>query len=236
MILITAMIGWGAGTAEVRAQTDLNAGKSGAQMFASNCAACHRSPAGLTRSRDPYSVARFLTEHYTSRPENAGAIAAYIIAARGTAPAQRASTPGEAAVPAVTAPTAARQPPLQKITTATVERLKSFAAAADVAVPSDPNTPPRGVKQIEAYAATGTAPDLLRQTAVNAALRQARAHSSIQVVSPGTEAPAGAGTKADGTAATTDVPPATTGAAVLQLRGPPASGAIPTRQSNGDQF
>ncbi|RAI36824.1 hypothetical protein CH341_30095, partial [Rhodoplanes roseus] len=60
------------------AQTDLAAGKSPAQMFSSDCAACHRSASGLSRGKDPGTVARFLREHYTSNPNNAGALAGYL--------------------------------------------------------------------------------------------------------------------------------------------------------------
>ncbi|MBK5962465.1 hypothetical protein CCR97_30380, partial [Rhodoplanes elegans] len=69
------------------AQTDLTAGKSPAQMFTSDCSACHKSASGLSRGRDPSSVARFLREHYTSSPANAGALAAYLAGAGGAAPA-----------------------------------------------------------------------------------------------------------------------------------------------------
>ncbi|MEZ5786732.1 MAG: hypothetical protein R3D62_09780 [Xanthobacteraceae bacterium] len=218
------------GGGEVYAQTDLNAGKSAAQMFASNCAACHRSPAGLARSRNPYSVANFLTQHYTARPDHARAIASYIISVRGSAPPQRASTPDPAAVPT------ARHRPLDKIANATVERLKSFATAADVAVPPDPQAPPRGVKQLEVYAATGTGPTQLRQTAISAAMRQARGSGTAPAAGPGSGAAADGEATKDGAAAATATPPATEGAAVLQLRGPPTSGASPSRQSNSDQF
>lgn len=230
MTLGAAMILLGVGAGEVCAQTDLNAGKSGAQMFASNCATCHRSPAGLTRSRNAYSVASFLSQHYTARPDHARAIASYIISVRGAAPAQRASSQRAAAVPA------ARQRPLDKIANATVERLKTFASAADVAVPPDPAAPPRGVKQLEAYAATGTAPAQLRQTAISAAMRQARTNGVPPAPGPGSTAPAAGETAKDSTTASTATPPATEGATVLQLRGPPASGASPSRQSNSDQF
>ncbi|MDC7987980.1 hypothetical protein PQJ75_29965, partial [Rhodoplanes sp. TEM] len=71
------------------AQTDLTAGKTPAQMFSSDCAACHRSPSGLSRGRDPSGVARFLRDHYTSSPANAGALAGYLAGAGGGA-----ATPG----------------------------------------------------------------------------------------------------------------------------------------------
>lgn len=68
------------------AQTDLTAGKSPAQVFSSDCSACHRSAQGLTRGRDPSSVARFLRDHYTSSPGHASALAGYLAGVGGAAP------------------------------------------------------------------------------------------------------------------------------------------------------
>ena len=232
---------------EARAQLDLNAGKSAAQMFASNCSACHRSPVGLARGRNPRSVARFLLQHYTTRPQNAGVIARYLASVRGTRPARRAVDPTASTAPANAPPVPPR--PLDKLANATVERLKSFASAADPAVPSDPNAPPRGVKRLEAYAATGTAPGVLRQTAISAALRETRAHPTTRPSSaPDGGAAAEGGKVSEGTTATVESAASTDsgakgakgegspGSEGLQLRGPPASGAKPSRQSNRDQF
>jgi hypothetical protein len=56
-----------------RAQANLDAGKSAAQIFADTCNACHRSP----REIRPTSAA-FLREHYTTGPREAAAMAAYL--------------------------------------------------------------------------------------------------------------------------------------------------------------
>lgn len=58
---------------------DFTEGKSPAQLFAGDCAACHKSPQGLAKS-DARSVAGFLREHYTTKPEMADALAAYLVA------------------------------------------------------------------------------------------------------------------------------------------------------------
>lgn len=58
---------------------DFTEGKSPAQLFAGDCAACHKSPQGLAKS-DARSVASFLREHYTTKPEMADALAAYLLA------------------------------------------------------------------------------------------------------------------------------------------------------------
>jgi len=57
---------------------DLTAGKTPAQLFHSDCAECHRSPNGLARTRDVHALAAFLREHYTTKSETAGALAAYV--------------------------------------------------------------------------------------------------------------------------------------------------------------
>jgi hypothetical protein len=58
---------------------DLDTGKSGQQLFASNCAACHRTPRGLTK-RSGISLFYFLREHYTSSQSTARELAAYLSA------------------------------------------------------------------------------------------------------------------------------------------------------------
>ena len=56
---------------------DLTQGKTPAQLFAGDCAACHKSPQGLAKSGDVRSIASFLTEHYTTKPDMAQALAGY---------------------------------------------------------------------------------------------------------------------------------------------------------------
>src|SRR3954447_10248283 len=55
------------------AQSNLDAGKSAAQIFSATCNACHRSPRELKQSS-----AAFLREHYTTGPREAAAMAAYL--------------------------------------------------------------------------------------------------------------------------------------------------------------
>lgn len=56
----------------------LEAGKSAAALFGLNCAACHSSPHELAKGVDPNSLADFLRQHYTSGPETASEMAAYL--------------------------------------------------------------------------------------------------------------------------------------------------------------
>ena len=71
------------GTAQ--AQENLDQGKSGAQLFASDCAICHKTTAGLSRGR-VLGLDSFLREHYTASRESANIIATYV-QSFGNAPA-----------------------------------------------------------------------------------------------------------------------------------------------------
>jgi len=59
--------------APAQGQSNLDAGKSPAQIFSDTCNACHRSP----REVRPTSPG-FLREHYTTGPREAAAMAAYL--------------------------------------------------------------------------------------------------------------------------------------------------------------
>jgi hypothetical protein len=59
--------------------TNLEAGKSSAQIFAGTCTACHKSPRGLLRTVAPGSLPGFLRQHYTTSSEMAGPLSAYLI-------------------------------------------------------------------------------------------------------------------------------------------------------------
>ena len=68
------------------AQENLDSGKSGAQLFASNCALCHKSAQALRKSGGVLGLSGFLREHYTSSRESAVIIATYL-ESLGTPPA-----------------------------------------------------------------------------------------------------------------------------------------------------
>ena len=68
------------------AQENLDHGKSPAQLFASDCTMCHKSPQGLIKSGGMFTgVDGFLRQHYTASRETAAALAKYLEAA-GDAP------------------------------------------------------------------------------------------------------------------------------------------------------
>src|SRR5581483_10403067 len=59
--------------------TNLEAGKTPAQIFAGTCNACHKAPRGLLKSVPASSLSSFLRQHYTTSPEMAGVLASYLI-------------------------------------------------------------------------------------------------------------------------------------------------------------
>lgn len=220
--IVAAAILMAAATTGAEAQTDLTAGKSPAQLFSTDCSACHRSPQGLARGRDPYAIAYFLRDHYTTKPANAGAIAAYLASVR-SAPQPRppAAVPGQeqaAAAPAGEVGSARAQAPrpIERLANATVERLKALAASADAAKPSEPGAPERGPALIAGYAAAGVAAESLRSAALAAIPAPGRAPAADQPA----ETTAGAAERSPTSAAASP--------------GPPAGSALPSAQSNDD--
>jgi hypothetical protein len=74
-------------------QNDYDAGKTPAQLFASDCGICHKSPVGLVK--DPgvlgLGLQSFLRSHYTASSRSATAIAGYLMAVEA---ARAPSPPG----------------------------------------------------------------------------------------------------------------------------------------------
>ncbi len=60
------------------AQESLDRGKNAAQLFASDCSGCHKSPQGLAKAGGLLGLDSFLREHYTASKETAAAIATYL--------------------------------------------------------------------------------------------------------------------------------------------------------------
>src|SRR5882757_4041441 len=78
--LATVMLLIGCFTAEqARAQVqNLEAGKSPSQIFAGTCSACHKSPRGLLKTVPPGSLPGFLRQHYTTSPDMANLLSAFL--------------------------------------------------------------------------------------------------------------------------------------------------------------
>ena len=76
---VTLLIGFFA-TAPARAQAqNLEAGKSPSQIFAGTCNACHKSPRGLLKTVAAGSLPGFLKQHYTTSPEMASLLSAFLV-------------------------------------------------------------------------------------------------------------------------------------------------------------
>ena len=64
---------------------DFDAGKSAPQLFASNCSSCHRTPYGLAKHMNNWSLDSFLREHYTASRASADTLSTYLIGLGGSA-------------------------------------------------------------------------------------------------------------------------------------------------------
>jgi cytochrome c553 len=60
------------------AQGDLDQGKTAAQLYASACASCHKSPQSVTRTKWIFGLENFLRQHYTASSESAAVLAVYL--------------------------------------------------------------------------------------------------------------------------------------------------------------
>ena len=57
---------------------NIDQGKSPADIFANDCAACHKSTRGLANGQNSLALSSFLREHYTASKDQANALAAYV--------------------------------------------------------------------------------------------------------------------------------------------------------------
>jgi mono/diheme cytochrome c family protein len=60
------------------AQGNLDQGKTGAQLFASGCAGCHKSAQSVSNTKWFFGLESYLRQHYTSSSESAAILAAYL--------------------------------------------------------------------------------------------------------------------------------------------------------------
>ena len=76
---VTLLIGCFAADPALAQATNLEAGKSPSQIFAGTCTACHKSPRGLLKTVPAGSLQGFLRQHYTTSPEMASLLTAFLI-------------------------------------------------------------------------------------------------------------------------------------------------------------
>lgn len=88
LVLLSFALASGFGRA--MAQDNFDAGKKPAELFANDCSACHKSPAGLSKAPGLFGLESFLREHYTASRQAAAAIAGYLQAVDAAQPPPRA--------------------------------------------------------------------------------------------------------------------------------------------------
>lgn len=76
--VLACVLAIGMGSQPARPQENFDSGKTPAQLYASDCAICHKSPQGLAKGGGLFGLAGFLREHYTASRESAAAIASYV--------------------------------------------------------------------------------------------------------------------------------------------------------------
>jgi hypothetical protein len=124
------------------AQEDLDSGKTPAQLYASNCAICHKTPNGLSKAGGPFGLEGFLREHYTASRKAAAAIAAYVDAVdRGPPPVERgpkrAAKPKEVGKPGDAKASKAKAEPKSESKSEPKSESKSEAKGSEPAKPQD---------------------------------------------------------------------------------------------------
>jgi hypothetical protein len=79
------------------AQENLEKGKTAAQLYANDCAICHKSPQSVPRTTGIFGLENFLREHYAASAEAAAAIATYLNGLeRRAKPVSQSKTPAQA--------------------------------------------------------------------------------------------------------------------------------------------
>jgi hypothetical protein len=164
------------GAAPAHAQ-DFSAGKTAAQLFASDCSACHKSPAGLAKGQSASALTSFLREHYTTKAESAAVLAAYLA---GAGPGNaRLSGPK----PAEEKPAAPKPRPAPTATATAAESEKQPEAEAspprEATKPVDP-----AVAKLNSYAAARGEPKDTARLATQARKLNSYANSGSEGVTP----------------------------------------------------
>lgn len=159
------------------AQTNLDQGKSASQIFASDCAECHKAARGLANGKNSAALTDFLREHYTTSRDQAAALAAYVLGGRGSEPIGAAAQ-GRGQKPAPEhANAAAEEPkPSKRQAKQSAKPDEGARATASTEEPKPPKHPARPAKPDEAAPATAK----LQRPADDAAKPQDEANPAEQ--------------------------------------------------------
>ncbi|MBV8927159.1 MAG: cytochrome C [Bradyrhizobium sp.] len=76
--LLAALGGLACSTSVPAHAQNLDEGKSGAKLFADDCATCHHSARGLGKGRFRWTLYLFLQDHYASSSSSAWELASYL--------------------------------------------------------------------------------------------------------------------------------------------------------------
>ena len=183
---------------------DFTAGKTAAQLFASDCSACHKGPGGLAKGQSVSALTSFLREHYTTKPESAAALAAYL-----ANPANARLT----AQPPTTGPKATEEKPATKprpATAAAAEPDKPEGEANAPAAPHEATKQPVDpvVAKLNAYGAARGEPKDTARTAAAAKKLESYANSAAEGGTPAEQAKPKPGDKRKNTTGATGDPAA----------------------------
>jgi mono/diheme cytochrome c family protein len=97
----------------VRAQENLDAGKTAPKLFAESCATCHRSPRGLAKGRFSWTLYLYLQKHYASNASSAWALTSYLEAVDAEKRATKRAASAAPAPPSRSSPTWSSRSPLR---------------------------------------------------------------------------------------------------------------------------
>jgi hypothetical protein len=123
------------------AQTNLDQGKSASQIFASDCAECHKAARGLAKGKNSAALTDFLREHYTTSREQAAGLAAYVLGGRGSEPI--GVPPGQAKKPPPDRASASTEEPKPAKRQKPPRPDEGASANARPQQPSEPDVKPR---------------------------------------------------------------------------------------------
>ena len=124
------------------AQENLDKGKTPAQLYASDCAICHKSPRGLSKAGGLYGLENFLRTHYTASRESAAAIGAYLRGIDKAAPAREERATNKRKGRASVEPSLPAAKPAKSPESSTEEKAKASKTSAGKPGQSKPNDKP----------------------------------------------------------------------------------------------
>ena len=136
-LAIAVLALWLAGPAG--AVENLDSGKTGAQLFALDCAICHKSAASLGKAGGLFGLSNFLRQHYTSSNQSAAVIAAYLESVgKAQAPGRRPGATKRTAKGDEKAKAGDKKPDTAKSGEANTSEPKTSEPRPPEAIPSQP--------------------------------------------------------------------------------------------------